>query len=314
MENINPRKVLTHLFSSFLDYPPDKLKIIVSTNTPLVYDILPVNGKYRVTRITIGDDRDIEENLGEISNAKQFFDLIGNEKIVIIQLENFGRRPVSMVIFKCEHNGCRDLRIGALTADMRESRLYAQVTGHPELLRQEGYFKQNSSFGKKRKAPKRKTTKIPANIKKLCRRFKIKMTVKRGSKRVYKSLRVLKRLIKNKKSKVTPKRTVTKRKTTKRTVKRIKHPKKYYANLNLSKLRSLGIKKSDPKFFIKVNNLSKKMVGKSGKYVNYKGEYIPVEGWCREYGNQFYDKECKRDLKDAGITVYNYKPGFGKRN
>jgi hypothetical protein len=133
----------------------------------------------------------------------------------------------------------------SIKQDFKNSRLYAQITNHPELLRQEGYFDQNSSFGKKRKA--------------------------------------------------------------------IKHPKKFYDNLDMKMLKKHGIKKSDPKFFIKVDNLSKKMVGKSGKYVNYKGEYIPVESWCREYGVSFYDKNCKQDLKDAGITVHNNKPSFGKK-
>jgi hypothetical protein len=75
---------------------------------------------------------------------------------------------------------------------------------------------------------------------------------------------------------------------------------------NLSKH---GIKKSDPRFFFKVENLSKKQIGKSGKSVMYKGEKIPVEKWCREYGRQFYDRECKRDLRDAGVKVFN---SFGK--
>ena len=130
MENINPRKVLTHLFSSFENYPPEKLKILVSTDTPFLYEISPVNEKYQVTRVIIEDDGDREENLGEISNVRQFFNLIGNEKISIIQLENFARRKTTLTVFQCSHNGCYDFRIGAITADMRDSRLYAQVTGH----------------------------------------------------------------------------------------------------------------------------------------------------------------------------------------
>ena len=74
--------------------------------------------------------------------------------------------------------------------------------------------------------------------------------------------------------------------------------------------KQMVIKKNDPKFFTKVNNLSKKQIGKSGKFVNYKGKKTPVESWCREYGRSFYDRECKQDLKDAGITVFN---GFGKK-
>ena len=95
--------------------------------------------------------------------------------------------------------------------------------------------------------------------------------------------------------------------------KKIKHPKRYYEGLNMNMLRKHGIKKKDPEFFIKLAKLSKKNIGKSGKYVNYKGKYIPVESWCREYGRSFYDKGCKQDLKDIGLTVYNHKPSFGKK-
>ena len=51
---------------------------------------------------------------------------------------------------------------------------------------------------------------------------------------------------------------------------------------------------------------------KSGYYVDYKGESVPVEHWCREYGQLFYDDECKRDLRDAGVNVYK-KSSFGRK-
>ena len=50
-----------------------------------------------------------------------------------------------------------------------------------------------NGFGKKRK-----TKNIPLKIKNLCRKLKIKITIKRGSKRIYKSVELLKKQIKNK--------------------------------------------------------------------------------------------------------------------
>ena len=53
-------------------------------------------------------------------------------------------------------------------------------------------------FGKRRKSV-RKVKKLPKSIVKMCRKLKIKTTVKRGSKRVQKKLSVLKKLISKKK-------------------------------------------------------------------------------------------------------------------
>ena len=53
-----------------------------------------------------------------------------------------------------------------------------------------------NGFGKR--SIKRSTKKIPMNIKKLARKYKIKLTIKRGNKRVYKSLSTIKKLIKRK--------------------------------------------------------------------------------------------------------------------
>jgi hypothetical protein len=52
-------------------------------------------------------------------------------------------------------------------------------------------------FGRKRKVSK-KAVKIPKNILKMCKKLKIKVSVKRGPKRVYKKLSVLKKQIKRK--------------------------------------------------------------------------------------------------------------------
>ena len=57
------------------------------------------------------------------------------------------------------------------------------------------------SFGKKRKTykvKKVKKVKVSKKTLRLCKKLKIKVTLKRGSKRVYKSTAVLKKLIKRK--------------------------------------------------------------------------------------------------------------------
>ena len=57
-----------------------------------------------------------------------------------------------------------------------------------------------SSFGKRRKARKvRKVSKKPSKaLLKMCKKYKIKVSIKRGGKRVYKSTAVLKKLLKRK--------------------------------------------------------------------------------------------------------------------
>ena len=64
-------------------------------------------------------------------------------------------------------------------------------------------------FGKKRKAT-RKSRKVnkkpPAKILRMCKKLKIKTTVKRGKRRVYKKVSVLKKLIARKKKQIKRKR------------------------------------------------------------------------------------------------------------
>jgi hypothetical protein len=58
-------------------------------------------------------------------------------------------------------------------------------------------YKAEAAFGKKRKVSKRKSVKKPsAKLLKLAKKLKIKVTVKRGSKRVYKSVKLLNKQIK----------------------------------------------------------------------------------------------------------------------
>ena len=63
-----------------------------------------------------------------------------------------------------------------------------------ELLK--GYNELLNKFGRKR--IKRKVNKIPASLKKKCKRLKVRLTVKRKGKRVYKSTKVLKSQCKRK--------------------------------------------------------------------------------------------------------------------
>jgi len=57
----------------------------------------------------------------------------------------------------------------------------------------QGDYKRQRDFGQKRKSRKKvKKEKISASLKKLCKKHKVRLTVKRGKKRVYKSVKVLK--------------------------------------------------------------------------------------------------------------------------
>ena len=77
------------------------------------------------------------------------------------------------------------------------------------------------SFGKKRRSTKRRSTKRrsvkgskpPSKVLRMCKKYKVKTTVKRGSKRVYKSTRLLVKLC-NKRKRSLKKRRSTKRRST----------------------------------------------------------------------------------------------------
>ena len=72
----------------------------------------------------------------------------------------------------------------------------------------QGDYKRKRDFGrKKRKSRKKvKKEKISSSLKKLCKKHKVRLTVKRGKKRVYKSVKVLKAQCAKKKKKVKRKR------------------------------------------------------------------------------------------------------------
>ena len=77
----------------------------------------------------------------------------------------------------------------------------------------------NNNFGNRRR--KRKVSKKPsASLKKLCKKHKIRLSVKRGSKRVQKSEKVLKKQLAKKMKTMKKKKAATKRKTVKRRRKR----------------------------------------------------------------------------------------------
>jgi hypothetical protein len=64
-----------------------------------------------------------------------------------------------------------------------------------KMMRRRKYRKSKKSL---RRRKSRKTRKLPAKIRKMCKRFKIKCTKKVGSRRVYKKLSVVKRQIAHK--------------------------------------------------------------------------------------------------------------------
>tara|TARA_X000000950_G_scaffold284585_1_gene388036 strand:+ start:108 stop:734 length:627 start_codon:yes stop_codon:yes gene_type:complete len=90
---------------------------------------------------------------------------------------------------------------------------------HFEKILDEAISNNNNNFGNRRR--KRKVSKKPsASLKKLCKKHKIRLSVKRGSKRVPKSEKVLKKQLAKKMKTMKKKKAATKRKTVKRRRKR----------------------------------------------------------------------------------------------
>ena len=171
MESINPREILKNVFSSFKNYPPNKVKIVVFTDEMYGYYISINNGKYSITQMNTENDEETE--LPDINNVNEFFDILKplNQKITRIELENFPRRRQqlqSFNIFSCQQGDCYDQRNKSISNDLKQSRLLSKITSHPEYLRQEGYFNQ-LDFGKKQKKikhPKKQNKiKLPNNTK-----------------------------------------------------------------------------------------------------------------------------------------------------
>ena len=80
-------------------------------------------------------------------------------------------------------------------------------------------------FGKKKKKSVRKVKRPPARLIKMCKKYRIKVTKRVGKKKIYKSVTVLKRLLKNKKKKHS-KRSKRSKHSKKHMKKRVKHVRK----------------------------------------------------------------------------------------
>ncbi len=65
------------------------------------------------------------------------------------------------------------------------------VTFQPPPVKKSFFKRITGRYGKVKR--KRKVKKIPSSLKKLCKKYKVRLTVKRGKKRVYKSEKVLKK-------------------------------------------------------------------------------------------------------------------------
>ena len=153
MENINPREILKNLFLSFKDYPPNKFKIVVSTDEAYMYYISMDKGKFSVNQITIDEnEQDVVIKLPGIENVNEFFSILKNQKITDIAVENYPirrQRPISINIFSCQQAYCYDQRYKNLKSDLASSEIIAKVTGNPEFLKNEGYFNVHE-FGRTR--------------------------------------------------------------------------------------------------------------------------------------------------------------------
>ena len=114
METINPREILKNLFLSFKDYPPNKFKIVVSTDKAYMYYISMDRGIFSVNQITIDEnEQDVVIELPGIKNVNEFFSILKKQKITDIAVENYPirrQRPINITIFSCQQASCYDQR------------------------------------------------------------------------------------------------------------------------------------------------------------------------------------------------------------
>ncbi len=140
--NINPRKLLVKLFD-LLKYE-SQLVLEVYTHKPEIDE----QALYRIHK----QGRYIINDEILVNNAQSFLKQINYE---IIQGLYLNRRDVqinSLVIFECDARNCYDyLRYNKkmLNKEFESSESRAKILGHPEMLRQEGFFKQLDFGGKK---------------------------------------------------------------------------------------------------------------------------------------------------------------------
>ena len=78
---------------------------------------------------------------------------------------------------------------------------YSYAPGGPGYNRAKKHFE--TAFGKKRKTRKvRKLKKLPKALIRMAKKYKVKVTIKRGGKRIYKSIILIKKQIRQKKNKM----------------------------------------------------------------------------------------------------------------
>ena len=140
---------------------------------------------------------------------------------------------------------------------------------------------------KKRVVLKKHVKKPPANIIKQCKKYKIKITVKRGSKRIYKKLSILKKQIKKarKKSKKKVRKTVRKRRYIRRNFRFGSAPfvKSEKFGYDEKEKASLGILDQSISMVTQKNNINRppgfglepNMIPTYGTYAPFFGEKIP---------------------------------------
>jgi hypothetical protein len=207
----------------------------------------------------------------------------------------------------CAHTkrGCRRAK-GILGGSIYEGPMLPSPVSTPEYMKEAAEL----MFGKKRRAPRRKTSrkgrssrKPPSAIRKMCKKLKIKITKKVGGRRVYKSLALLKKQIKLKKRKNAKK--VTRRKSRFGDVETnvecdgIPQGSNGYVKCVINKynkmIDSIDLQLPDEmtNFGIDFNNIGKNLKAKS------KALYTSVKGKFDRSKLDQYKKIAKENLKQA---------------
>ncbi len=158
MDNINPRSMLKHLFSAFKDLPQHKVKIVVTTNnndglTITEYAILINDGIFSVQKVNINRNRNRNVVSNEdVDDVNKFFSLIGKDETIIkIDINRVRTSPTnfaSITVYDCDGGNCYETKRLGIKRGLKSSELVAKITGHPEFLKQAGYFKQ-LDFGRR---------------------------------------------------------------------------------------------------------------------------------------------------------------------
>ena len=160
MQNIDPREIIKHCFEILKLYPDESLILEIYTGIE--------NGEYLsnfeifyVTKHENNFEISFENNNGILilNNINQLLKLLKNYVITIIGLQNrLENSHNSFTLFRCENKECLNIRKSSankIQSSFRKSREYAAWKYHPERLKKQGYFDENSDL------PVKENKKIP---------------------------------------------------------------------------------------------------------------------------------------------------------